>query len=178
MCVCVEAHLVSTIFPGLLPTPNTAPVPTDNRQSTQGSPLSHQPSKATSVPLSSPPPQHRSRPIPKSYKMSPQSSPTSPPATNSNKRALYVPGQRATRSVSPLVTHARSAREQTPPTEAHSPLSDDSGSDSGTPSPLHHPHTYTAAISPIVYSEEGSDSAAPRSPSPLSLVRRENGLQV
>ena len=54
-------------------------------------------------------------------------------------------------------------------------------SESRTPSPVHRGHTpqsYRPVISPIVLSEEASDSAPAGSPSPLSLVRRENGLQV
>lgn len=124
----------------------------------------------------------RPRPIPKSYKVSP---PTPPPSSNdSSLKALRVPAP-SSRSVSPLAIHAQSARDPTPtksvPSPIHwqgSPHSEESGSESQTPSPLHRGHTpraYRPIISPIILSE-GSDTG--KSPSPLSLVRRENGIQV
>jgi hypothetical protein len=163
---------------GLLPTPDTVTVSAAAMQSSQGPP-SQPPSKSKIPPKS---PSSRPRTIPKSYTMtSPSSSPPRP-------SGLHAPPTRSTRSVSPLVTHAQSAKDLTPPSRSvpspirwqeRSPASEDSGSESGTPSPLHRGHTpraYRPVVSPIVLSEGESDSAA-RSPSPLSLVRRENGVQ-
>lgn len=184
---------------GLLPTPGTAgTVPVNNSQSSQESPTPAPLSKSSAkVPLTSPP-HPRPRPVPKSYQVSP---PISSPPRPQPSRDLRVPARRSARSVSPLVTHFRSARDQTPPTKPlPSPIrwkkdegeeeeeeeerdrsSVEESSESRTPSPVHRGHTpqsYRPVISPIVLSEEASDSAPAGSPSPLSLVRRENGLQV
>jgi hypothetical protein len=187
---------------GLLPIPWEAHLaPVNNSQSSQESPTpTPLPKSSVKAPLISPP-HPRTRPVPKSYQVSPP--PSSPPRPQLSsrllgKRDLRVPTSRSTRSVSPLVTHARSARDQTPPPKsAPSPIrwkvdqekeemgrsSEEESSESRTPSPIrpqgHTPLAYRPVLSPIVLSEDeaGSDSAPAGSPSPLSLVRRENGLQ-
>ena len=201
-----HTHTHTLFLPlGLLPTPEISTVAVDNDHSSQGSPL---PSASLKLPVNKPAPSSptsvllpatRPRTIPKSYKVSP-TRPLSPPYPTSlgSRGELRLPssGSRATRSVSPLVTHVHSASHDPatpPPKPVPSPIhwqqsgsgpSEDSDSDSGgTPSPIircHTPGAYCPVMSPIIVSEEGSDStlAPPRSPSPLSLVRRENGLQV
>lgn len=182
MCVSVSVEITNlSIHTGLLPTPSSGPVSADGTHSPQGS---SQPTSKSKMSTKSPP---RSRPIPKSYKVSPPSSPPPlPVSSNDSSKALRVPAPSSSRSVSPLATHAQSARDSTPPPKsAPSPIhwqgshhSEESGSESRTPSPLHKGHTpraYRPIISPIILSE-GSDTG--RSPSPLSLVWRENGIQV
>ena len=176
---------------GLLPTPGSASAFSDSKQSRQGP---HPPmSKPKPSPTGSRTPP-RSRPIPKSYKVpSPPPPPTTTTTTtvtnDSLSATLHVPvpphARSASRSVSPLATHSLSTHDSSQDKTAPSPIrwpvspsSRGSDSESRTPSPMHRgntPRAYRPVISPIMLSE-GSDSA--RSPSPLSLVRRENGVQV